>query len=120
VLRRGANLSRRDDPYTLLTSTGSGAKAGKTRIHLDLMVRELDTATAMIEGIGGRWLEPGLTRHVDGYYWRCMADPEGNEFDIAAASAGLSFPGGRSLGLGGQEPLEEGPVPLQGHPEILR
>jgi predicted enzyme related to lactoylglutathione lyase len=49
------------------------------------MVRDLDTATAMIEGFGGRWLEPGLTRDVDGYYWRCMADPEGNEFDIAAA-----------------------------------
>jgi predicted enzyme related to lactoylglutathione lyase len=85
-----------DGQYVLLARTAEGVpavafqkvpeeKAGKARIHLDLMVRDLDTATAMIEEIGGRWLEPGLTRDVDGYYWRCMADPEGNEFDIAAA-----------------------------------
>jgi predicted enzyme related to lactoylglutathione lyase len=68
-----------DGQYVLLGHTAEGVpavafqkvpeeKAGKTRIHLDLMVRNLDTATAMIEGFGGRWLEPGLTRDVDGYY----------------------------------------------------
>jgi hypothetical protein len=30
----------------------------------------------------GRWLEPGNTRELEGFRWRCMADPEGNEFDI--------------------------------------
>lgn len=84
------------DQYILLGRTAEGMpavafqkvpeeKGGKTRIHLDLAVLDLDTATARIEEIGGRWLEPGLTRDVDGYLWRCMADPEGNEFDIAAA-----------------------------------
>ena len=25
---------------------------------------------------------PGRTRELEGFRWRCMADPEGNEFDI--------------------------------------
>jgi hypothetical protein len=58
-------------------------KAGKNRMHLDLIVDDLDEATARIEALGGRWREPGQTREIDGYRWRCMADREDNEFDIA-------------------------------------
>jgi predicted enzyme related to lactoylglutathione lyase len=58
------------------------AKAGKNRLHLDLVVDDLDEATAEIEKLGGRWLEPGNIRELEGFRWRCMADPEGNEFDI--------------------------------------
>jgi predicted enzyme related to lactoylglutathione lyase len=58
------------------------AKAGKNRLHLDLVVPDLDAATAEVEGLGGRWLEPGETRELEGFQWRCMADPDGNEFDI--------------------------------------
>jgi len=58
------------------------AKAGKNRLHLDLIVGDLENATAEIEGLGGRWLEPGNTRELEGFRWRIMADPEGNEFDI--------------------------------------
>jgi hypothetical protein len=25
---------------------------------------------------------PGLTHELEGFQWRCMADPEGNEFDL--------------------------------------
>ena len=57
-------------------------KAGKNRLHLDLIVDDLDGATAEIEGLGGRWLEPGQTRELEGFQWRLMADPDGNEFDI--------------------------------------
>ena len=57
-------------------------KAGKNRLHLDLMVDNLDAATTEVGALGGHWLEPGITREVDGFRWRCMADPEGNEFDI--------------------------------------
>src|SRR6516164_1137010 len=60
----------------------SEKKAGKNRLHLDLIVEDLDEATAEIETLGGRWLEPGNTRELEGFQWRCMADPEGNEFDI--------------------------------------
>lgn len=58
------------------------AKAGKNRIHLDLFVEDLDAATAEVEILGGRWLEPGNTRKLGGFQWRCMSDPEGNEFDL--------------------------------------
>jgi predicted enzyme related to lactoylglutathione lyase len=57
-------------------------KAGKNRLHLDLVVEDLDEATAEIESLGGRWIEPGETHELEGFFWRCMADTEGNEFDI--------------------------------------
>ncbi len=57
-------------------------KDEKNRVHLDLVVDGLDEATAEVEKLGGRWLEPGNTRELEGFRWRCMADPEGNEFDL--------------------------------------
>ena len=51
-------------------------------MHLDLVVDDLDAATAEVEQLGGPWLEPGTTRELEGFRWRCMADPEGNEFDL--------------------------------------
>jgi predicted enzyme related to lactoylglutathione lyase len=81
-----------DGQFVVLSATGDGltvgfqrvpeAKAGKNRLHLDLVVADLDLATAEVEALGGRWLEPGNTRELEGFLWRCMADPEGNEFDI--------------------------------------
>ena len=50
------------------------AKLGKNRVHLDLVVDDLDQATAEIENLGGRWLEPGNTRELEGFQWRCMAE----------------------------------------------
>jgi predicted enzyme related to lactoylglutathione lyase len=87
-----------DGEYVLLRRTGADVpavafqrvpepKSGKSRIHLDLSVEDLDAATKAVEALGGRWLEPGTTRDVDGYRWRCFADPEGNEFDIASSSS---------------------------------
>ncbi len=58
------------------------AKSGKNRLHLDLVVEDLDAATAEVESLGGRWLEPGRTRELEGFTWRIMADREGNEFDL--------------------------------------
>ena len=57
-------------------------KSGKNRLHLDLVVEDLDRVTSEVEALGGSWLEPGNTRELEGFRWRCMADPEGNEFDI--------------------------------------
>lgn len=78
--------------FLLLTPTEEGLtvgfqrvserKAGKNRVHLDLVVDDLDSATAEVEALGGRWLERGTTRELEGFAWRCMADPEGNEFDL--------------------------------------
>ena len=85
-------IRHRDDPVQEGTGIGLGrrllfqqvpdAKLGKNRVHLDLVVDDLDQSTAEIEKLGGRWLEPGNTRELEGFRWRCMADPEGNEFDI--------------------------------------
>ena len=75
-------LSPSKDGLTVGFQRVSEDKAGKNRLHLDLIVEDLDEATAEIETLGGRWLEPGNTRELEGFQWRCMADPEGNEFDI--------------------------------------
>jgi predicted enzyme related to lactoylglutathione lyase len=52
-------------------------------------VDDLDAATAEVEQLGGRWLQPGTTRQLEGFRWRCMADPEGNEFDLDLLPADL-------------------------------
>jgi len=75
-------LSAAKDGLTVGFQRVGEAKTGKNRLHLDLIVEDLDEATAEIETLGGRWLEPGNTRELEGFQWRCMADPEGNEFDI--------------------------------------
>jgi predicted enzyme related to lactoylglutathione lyase len=87
-----------DGQFVVLTATKDGltvgfqrvgeAKAGKNRLHLDLIVEDLDAATAEVELLGGRWLEPDSTRELEGFKWRCMADPEGNEFDIDVLPSG--------------------------------
>jgi predicted enzyme related to lactoylglutathione lyase len=75
-------LSAAKDGLTVGFQRVGEEKAGKNRLHLDLIVEDLDEATAEIETLGGRWLEPGNTRELEGFQWRGMADPEGNEFDI--------------------------------------
>jgi Glyoxalase-like domain len=58
-------------------------KATKNRVHVDLDVAVLPTEV-------DRLLELGTTRLGDfdeqGYRWTTLADPEGNEFDVVAAS----------------------------------
>lgn len=75
-------LSPTDDGLTIGFQRVPEMKAGKNRVHLDLVVDDLDAATEEVESLGGKWLEPGNTRELEGFRWRCMADPEGNEFDI--------------------------------------
>jgi predicted enzyme related to lactoylglutathione lyase len=92
LLATGVGMTIGDGEFLVLSPTEDGltvgfqrvpeAKAGKNRLHLDLVVDDLDEATAEIEKLGGQWLEPGNTRELEGFRWRCMADPEGNEFDI--------------------------------------
>jgi len=55
-------------------------KTVKNRMHLDLEVDDLEAATEAILAMGGSW--DGQTRELGDYRWRCVADPEGNEFDI--------------------------------------
>jgi len=75
-------LSPTEDGLTVGFQRVGEAKTQKNRLHLDLVVDDLDAATADVEKLGGRWLEPGTTRELEGFRWRCMADPDGNEFDL--------------------------------------
>jgi predicted enzyme related to lactoylglutathione lyase len=81
-------LSPTEDGLTIGFQRVADAKLGKNRVHMDLVVDDLDGSTAEIAKLGGRWLEPGNTRELEGFLWRCMADPEGNEFDIDVLPAG--------------------------------
>ena len=56
-------------------------KHGKTRIHLDLGVDDLATATERVVELGGSW--DGVERELVPFTWRTLADPEGTEFDVA-------------------------------------
>jgi predicted enzyme related to lactoylglutathione lyase len=81
-------LSPTEDGLTVGLQRVADAKLGKNRVHLDLVVDDLDQSTAGIEKLGGRWLEPGNTRELEGSGGWCMADPEGNEFDIDVLPGG--------------------------------
>ncbi len=66
-------------------------RLGKNRVHLDIGVDDLDSGVAQVESLGGRWTEPGTTHEIagTGVPWRCMTDPEGNEFCIYAAPSAV-------------------------------
>jgi len=65
-------------------------KVGKNRAHFDVVVDDLEASTAMVEELGGQWLEPRSTHELEGFSWRCMADPEGNEFCLYLMAPGMS------------------------------
>jgi predicted enzyme related to lactoylglutathione lyase len=55
------------------------AKQVKNRLHLDIEVDHVDSATERVLSLGGgRASTPDVSEH--GYKWRVMVDPEGNEF----------------------------------------
>ena len=62
------------------------SKVGKNRVHWDVLVDNLEVGTKRVEALGGRWIEPGTTRELDGFEWRCMADPDDNEFCIMSGA----------------------------------
>ena len=93
-------LTLRDGQWTALTANREGlmlvlqqvpeAKSGKNRAHFDVVVDDLDGATMQVEELGGRWIEPGQTHELEGFRWRCMADPEGNEFCLYLMAPGMN------------------------------
>jgi hypothetical protein len=44
-----------------------GSRPGEDRLHLDLIVDGLDSVTAEVVGLGGRWLEPDHARELGGF-----------------------------------------------------
>jgi predicted enzyme related to lactoylglutathione lyase len=81
------------DAYVLLKATPSAPplalqkvpdrKEVKNRMHLELVAADLDGAVEQIVALGGSKLRDA--QELDGYVWVNMADPEGNEFDVARA-----------------------------------
>ena len=74
-------LAGRDGLPVVCIQSVREPKQGKTRVHLDLGVADLDGATARIVELGGSW--EGQERRLESTRWRTLADPEGTEFDIA-------------------------------------
>jgi predicted enzyme related to lactoylglutathione lyase len=64
-------LSPTEDGLTVGFQRVAEPKSRKNRLHLDLVVDDLDAATAEIDELGGQWLEPGKTRELEGFRWRC-------------------------------------------------
>ncbi|OOC53280.1 MULTISPECIES: VOC family protein [Nocardiopsis] len=56
------------------------AKAGKNRMHLDVVVPDVAAEIDRVRGLGAEVLRP--TVEEDGHLLAVMADPEGNEFCV--------------------------------------
>ena len=55
-------------------------KAGKNRLHLDVVATDVESEIARLVDLGAN----RVADHEEyGYAWTLMTDPEGNEFDIA-------------------------------------
>lgn len=52
-------------------------KVVKNRTHVDLRLDDLEAVTALVEELGGARL---ADHEEEGFRWRVMRDPEGNEF----------------------------------------
>ncbi len=57
-------------------------KTAKNRLHLDLLVHDVEVELARLESLGALRLTPAA-RHEYGQIWYVLADPEGNEFCLA-------------------------------------
>jgi predicted enzyme related to lactoylglutathione lyase len=84
------------DGYVILAPSHEGAskltfqpvpekKVVKNRLHLDLSVPDIEAATVDLEKLGASVASDIL--EMEGYRWRVMRDPEGNEFCIADVDA---------------------------------
>jgi predicted enzyme related to lactoylglutathione lyase len=74
-------LEGRDDLPVICIQRVPEPKQGKTRIHVDLGVDDLEASTATVLELGGSW--DGVDRRLENFTWRTCTDPEGTEFDIS-------------------------------------
>jgi predicted enzyme related to lactoylglutathione lyase len=64
-------------------------KVGKLRAHPDLEVTDLEAVTTLAESLGATRV---ADHEEDGYAWRVMQDPEGNEFCLMPNNEQTSAP----------------------------
>lgn len=65
-------------------------KVGKNRAHFDIVVDDLDAMPTESSSWAARGWSPGTTHELEGFSWRCMRDPEGNEFCLYLMAPGLT------------------------------
>jgi predicted enzyme related to lactoylglutathione lyase len=75
----------RGNSFTLTLQRVDETKLGKNRMHLDLLVDDLDAEVVRIEVLGATRVTPLLEDY--GERWFVMTDPEGNEFCLAELPA---------------------------------
>jgi predicted enzyme related to lactoylglutathione lyase len=57
-------------------------KVGKNRMHLDLVVDDIEVEVHRLQALGARRVDPGI-QSFGGTRWVRMADPEQNEFCVS-------------------------------------
>ena len=58
------------------------AKSGKNRMHLDIVVDDIDTEVHRLEALGADRIDDGV-QSFGGTRWVRMSDPEKNEFCVS-------------------------------------
>lgn len=66
----------------VLQQVPEGKTGANNRVHLDVMVDDLDAALARVEAIGGSYVD--RVRNEHGEHILCT-DPDGNEFCLTSA-----------------------------------
>jgi predicted enzyme related to lactoylglutathione lyase len=56
-------------------------RAGKNRMHLDIVTDEIEPEITRLEALGARRLHDGI-QNIGETKWVTLADPEGNEFCV--------------------------------------
>lgn len=89
----GAEIAFAGAEWVSLTAAGAGqprvafqkvpeAKTGKNRMHLDVWVPDIETATVAAEALGATRVGGFVPVEESPEPFQVMADPEGNEFCI--------------------------------------
>lgn len=78
----GRYVSLAGDGPTLSLQRVPEPKTTKNRLHLDLLVADVDREVARLRALGASVLPPGAREEFE-QRWFVLADPEGNEFCVA-------------------------------------
>ena len=84
----GRYASMRGHDVALTLQRVAEPKTVKNRMHLDLLVDDVELEVSRLEQLGAARLTP-TAREEFGQTWFVLADPEGNEFCVAGEPSGI-------------------------------
>lgn len=58
-------------------------KNGKNRMHIDIVMEDVEAEISRLEALGARRLDDDGLRSMGSVRWVTMADPDGNEFCVS-------------------------------------